>query len=106
MGRQTTGQWVNNKGAQLFDNSYVTNDYFGDSTDSQDGGLYSGFIEIVQHTNTSLGAWEKKELTVQPQSQGYMLVFGYIWDNDGMRQEGMKMKDFKVAMSTAISHAF
>ena len=99
MGRQTTGQYISNKGGSGFDNTYVTNNYFGNSTDSADS-LYNGFLEIVQHTSTAVGAWENKELTVQPQNQGYMLCFGYIWDNDSMRNEGMKMKDIKVAMST------
>ena len=100
MGRQTTGEYITNTGGQGFDDTYVTNNYFGSSTAAQ-GKLYTGFLETAVHTSASMGAWEQKEVTVAPQKQGYMLTYGFVWDSDNLREEGMKMKDFKVALSKA-----
>jgi hypothetical protein len=68
---------------------------------STNGGLGDGFIEFEQYTSAALGASETKEITVQPQCKGYMLTYGLYWYQDGMRQEGMKMDDIKVAFSKA-----
>ena len=102
MGRQTTGEYITSTGGQGFDDGYVTNNYFGSSTAAQ-GKLYTGFLEAAAHTSASMGAWEQKEVTVAPQKQGYMLTYGFVWDSDNLREEGMKMKDFKVALSKASS---
>jgi hypothetical protein len=71
------------------------------SLNSTNGGLGDGFIEFEQYTSAALGAWQSKELTVQPQERGYMLTYGLYWYQDGMRNEGMKMKDIEVAFSSA-----
>lgn len=90
------------EGGQGWDDSYVSGNYFLNSTD---GDLYKGFAEINQHTSASLGSWESKEITVQPQDKGYMLTYGFWWDNNGMKQEGMQMQDFEIAFETpSISH--
>ena len=71
------------------------------SLNSTNGGLGDGFIEFEQYTSAALGAWQTKELTVQPQVSGYMLTYGMYWYQDGMRNEGMKMKDIQIAFSSA-----
>jgi hypothetical protein len=71
------------------------------SLNSTNGGLGDGFIEFEQYTSAALGAWQSKELTVQPQERGYMLTYGLYWYQDGMRNGGMKMKDIEVAFSIA-----
>ena len=71
------------------------------SLNSTNGGLGDGFIEFEQYTSAALGAWQSKELTVQPQVSGYMLTYGMYWYQDGMRNEGMKMEDIKIAFSSA-----
>ena len=81
-----------------WDDSQMNNTTFLTSTT---GNLGVGWIERALHTNTSLGAWEKKEITIQPQSRGYYLLYGFWFDDDDARQEGFKTRDFKVAFDVA-----
>ena len=76
-----------------------TSNRFSNSTQ---GDLGIGFVEHTQHTSASLGAWEKKEITIQAQDKGYSLAFGYVWFGRTQSHEGMMMKDFKVAFSEAV----
>jgi hypothetical protein len=71
-------------------------------SNSTEGNLGIGFVEHVQHTSASLGGWETKEITIQPQDKGYSLAFGYVWWGRTQSHEGMMMKDFKVAFSEAV----
>jgi len=78
-----------------------TNFNSGQFLDSTEGDLGIGFVEHTRHTSASLGDWETKEITIQPQSKGYLLTFG-LWVSDrSMQEEGFKMKDFRVAFDTA-----
>jgi hypothetical protein len=68
---------------------------------STEGNLAIGFVEHARHTNAALGNWETKEITIQPQSKGYLLTMG-LWISDRtVQEEGFKMKDFKVAFDIA-----
>ena len=96
-GRYTDGaiDWAQGEG---WDNSYIDNSYHANSTN---GNLGVGFMESAHHTSSSLGAWEKKEITIQPQSRGYYLNYGLWWDSANARQEGFMMRDYKLAFSEA-----
>jgi hypothetical protein len=65
---------------------------------STTGNLGDGFVEKIRYTSASLGSWETKQITVQPQTRGYILTYGLYWTQDGMRSEGMKMKDIEIAL--------
>ena len=65
------------------------------------GALMHGFVEVVDHTSACVGAFETKELTVAAQHESYMLNYGYFFDNNGAREEGMQAQDFEVLMETA-----
>lgn len=92
-GRSADNMYDSSKG-NSWDNSYFdSGTYFLNSTN---GDLASGFIEHAQHTSASFGAWESKEITVQPQKDGYFLTYGLWWDNNSMREEGMQMMDFEI----------
>lgn len=90
-----TFDWAQGEG---FSASNITNSYHQNSTN---GDLGVGWMETNQHTSSSLGAWEKKEITIQPQVKGYFLHYGFWWEDDDARQEGFKMRDYKVAFSKA-----
>lgn len=47
---------------------------------------FYGFYESVQFSTAAVGAWEEKQLTVQPQDKGYFLAVGFQTD-DNNRQE-------------------
>ena len=64
------------------------------------GALMHGFVEVVDHTSACVGAFETKELTVAAQHESYMLNYGYFFDNNGAREEGMQAQDFEVLMET------
>ena len=81
-----------------WDDAQMNNTTFLTSTT---GDLGVGWIERALHTNASLGAWEKKEITIQAQSRGYFLLYGFWFDDDDARQEGFQTRDYKVAFSTA-----
>ena len=56
----------------------------------------TGFVERVQYTAASHGAWETKEITVQPQKKGYLLHVGIYNTSTNLREEGFKMRDIKI----------
>lgn len=85
------------QGESWSDTNFNSNQ-FGNSTE---GNLAIGFVEHARHTNAAFGNWETKEITIQPQSRGYLLTIG-LWLSDGsVQEEGFKMKDFKVAFDIA-----
>ena len=97
MGRYADGDYGSGSEGHSFTYSTLTS-YGRNSTQAQ-GKLQEGFIEYNRHTSSSIGSWEKKEVTVAAQKESYWLSYGYFMeDNDG-REEGAKMKDFKVAFS-------
>jgi hypothetical protein len=96
-GRYSDGVYDNAE-SYTFSNTNFNSNQFLNSTE---GNLGLGFVEHTRHTNAALGSWEKKELTVQPQNKGYFLTFGFWGGENTMKQEGFKMKDFKVAFDTA-----
>jgi hypothetical protein len=65
------------------------------------GKLESGFIESIQHTQSAVGAWETKILTVQPQYRSYFLRFGYYFQDHDLIHEGFESEDIHLAMSVA-----
>lgn len=68
------------------------------------GKLEQGFIESIQHTQSAIGAWETKILTVQPQYRSYFLKFGYYFQDHDLVHEGFEAEDIHLAMSTAPPH--
>lgn len=73
------------------------NDECRNSTEAV-GALMHGFVEVVDHTAACVGAFETKELTVAAQNESYMLNYGYFFDNNTSREEGMQAQDFEVLM--------
>ena len=67
------------------------------STEAQ-GKLHHGFLEYVEHTSSSQGAWETKELVVAPQKTGYELTYGYYVDNSDMEDVGFKAMPLQCLM--------
>jgi hypothetical protein len=53
----------------------------------------NSFYENVQYTNASIGNFENKTLTIQPQQVGYYLVYGVRVDSTNTREENFFMKD-------------
>ena len=51
------------------------------------------FLEQERYTNASIGAFEEKQLTIQPQDVGYYLVYGLRCDNTNTREEHFFMKE-------------
>ena len=68
--------------------------------------MHDGFLEAIQHTSNSIGAWEKKELTVAAQAQSYWLSYGYFLEDNDAREEGYKMKDIKIAFDKPSSQNY
>ena len=52
-----------------------------------------GFLESTQYTNASIGAFEEKQLTIQPQDCGFYLVYGVRVNNTNTREEHFFIKD-------------
>ena len=52
-----------------------------------------GFLENVQYTNGSIGAFQEKQLTIQPQDCGFYLVYGVRVNNTNTREEHFFIKD-------------
>tara|TARA_R100000900_G_scaffold104027_1_gene80722 strand:+ start:132 stop:2927 length:2796 start_codon:yes stop_codon:yes gene_type:complete len=73
------------------------------STQAQ-GNLEKGFIESIQHTQSAVGAFETKILTVQPQYRSYFLRFGYYFQDHDLVHEGFEADTIHLAMSKAPSH--
>ena len=63
------------------------------STTAQDIGRGKGFYQEVQYTNASKGSYENKELTIQPQKDGYYLNYGILTTSTNIREEPFKMKE-------------
>lgn len=73
-------------------NSTNTKDFFAPNL---------GFQESVQYSSSSDGAWEEKQITIQPQKLPYFLITGVYAGNLNIREEGFKMKDINVNLSNA-----
>ena len=52
-----------------------------------------GFLEQTQYTNASIGAFQNKTLTIQPQDVGYYLLYGVRVDNTNTREEEFYIKE-------------
>jgi len=103
-GRYANGEFGSGSEGHNWNTSQLNN-YGLNSTEGQ-GKLQQGWIEYAPHTSASIGNWESKEVTVAPQKESYWLSYGYFMeDNDG-REEGAKMKDFKVAFSVASPQSY
>jgi hypothetical protein len=63
------------------------------STTAQDIGRGKGFYQEEQYTNASKGNFENKELTIQPQKDGYYLNFGVKTTTTNIREEPFKLKE-------------
>jgi hypothetical protein len=63
------------------------------STTAQDIGRGKGFYQEEQYTNASKGNFENKELTIQPQKDGYYLNFGVKTTSTNIREEPFKLKE-------------
>ncbi len=64
------------------------------STANEDG--IDGWIEMNQYSSAAIGDWETKTLTIQPQTKGYMLVYGVTATSDNIREEYFYMKDVEL----------
>jgi len=69
------------------------------STTAQDIGRGKGFYQEEQYTNSSKGAFEEKQLTIQPQKDGYYLNFGVKTTSTNIREEPFKLKEPVVRFS-------
>ena len=63
------------------------------SATAQDIGRGKGFYQEEQYTNSSKGAFEEKQLTIQPQKDGYYLNFGVKTTSTNIREEPFKLKE-------------
>ena len=63
------------------------------STTAQDIGKAKGFKQEVQYTSDSKSDFEEKQLTIQPQKDGYYLNFGVYTTSTNIREEPFKMKE-------------
>ena len=52
-----------------------------------------GFLEDVAYTNASIGNFQSKTLTIQPQDVGYYLIYGVRVSNTNTREETFYMKE-------------
>jgi hypothetical protein len=52
-----------------------------------------GFLEQTQYTNASIGDFQNKQITIQPQDVGYYLLYGVRVDNTNTREEEFYMKE-------------
>ena len=52
-----------------------------------------GFLEDVAYTNTSIGGFQNRTLTIQPQQCGYYLLYGVRVSNTNTREEEFYMKE-------------
>jgi hypothetical protein len=52
-----------------------------------------GFLEQEQYTNASIGDFQNKQITIQPQDVGYYLLYGVRVDNTNTREEEFYMKE-------------
>ena len=52
-----------------------------------------GFLEDVAYTNASIGDFQNKQLTIQPQDVGYYLIYGVRVSNTDTREETFYMKE-------------
>ena len=53
----------------------------------------NSFYENVQYTSDSIGDFQEKQLTIQPQQIGYYLVYGVRVDSTNTREEHFLIKD-------------
>ena len=70
------------------------------SSQSDDYGN-EGFEEINQYSAASIGSYEEKQITVQPQVKGYYLLYGVTATSTNIREEYYYMKDIVLSMSSA-----
>jgi hypothetical protein len=52
-----------------------------------------GFLENVAYDNGSIGAFQEKQLTIQPQDVGYYLLYGVTVNNTNTREEHFFIKE-------------
>ena len=57
-----------------------------------------GFREQEQYSNSSLGSFENKQLTVEPQQKDYFLQTGIYNSATNIREEGYKMRDIIISV--------
>jgi hypothetical protein len=69
------------------------------STTAQDIGRGKGFYQEAQYTSDSQSDFEEKQLTIQPQKDGYYLNFGVKTTITNIREEPFKMKEPVVRFS-------
>ena len=62
---------------------------------------FSGFAETNSYTVAMKTGYEEKQLTVQAQDKGYMLVVGIYYPSSNMREEYFDMSDFNIFLSKA-----
>ena len=53
----------------------------------------NSFLEQAQYTNASIGDFQEKQLTIQPQQIGYYLVYGVRVSSTNTREEHFLIKD-------------
>ena len=54
---------------------------------------HAGFLEQAQYTNASIGDFQNKQITIQPQDVGYYLLYGVRVSNTNTREEEFYMKE-------------
>jgi len=59
-----------------------------------------GFREQVQFTSACRGAWEEKQLTIQPKNSSYILVYGIHMNGDNAQEIGY-MRDIQIFFDKA-----
>ena len=52
-----------------------------------------GFLEDIGYDNGSIGSFQEKQITIQPQDCGFYLVYGVRGSNTNMREEHFFIKD-------------
>jgi len=74
------------------------------STDAEDNGI-DGFEEMIQYGSASNGSYENKQITIQPKTKGYFLIYGVTSTSTNIREEPYYMKDpiINISQTPAIS---
>ena len=71
------------------------------NSSTADASSVDGFYEATQYSAASLGDYETKTLTIQPQTRGYMLIYGIMTSSTNIREEYFYMRDVNVYLESA-----
>ena len=92
-------QGTSNMGRYLTDYTGETTILTSSDTRVQNSTIV-GFREQIQFTSACRGAWEEKQLTVQPKNSSYILVYGLHMNGNNAQEIGY-MRDIQIFLDNA-----